>query len=445
MNTTSPVTAQGGYQDNNKAIFIIGGLFFVFGFVTWLGSVLIPYLKLACELSNFESYLVTFAFYISYLIMALPAAGILKITGYKNGMFAGLIVMSIGTLLFIPAALSRTYGLFLTGLFVQGTGLAILQTASNPYVTILGPKESAVRRMSIMGICNGIAGIIAPLILGAVALKGTDNIEARISVMNIIQKQEFLDALAQRVILPYIIMAIVLALLAIGVYFSGLPDINTDQQEPEAKSPGETKTSILQFPHLLLGVFTLFLYVGVEVIAADTIINFGKFQGIPLSTAKFFTSFTLCGMLLGYIFGIICVPRYFSQRQALITSSFAGMGLVLLALFVKGQSAVLFIALLGLANSLMWPAIWPLAINGLGRFTKTGSSLLVMAIGGGALLPLLYGHLADLFNPGQAYWMLLPCYAFISFYALKGYKTGLKSHQNDKKLKDEGLVVESQL
>lgn len=421
---TSSVTESNFHIKDNRAIYIIGALFFVFGFVTWLGSVLIPYLKLACELSNFEAYLVTFAFYISYLFMALPAAGLLKITGYKNGMFAGLLVMSVGTLFFIPAAFSRTYGLFLTGLFVQGTGLAILQTAANPYVTILGPKESAAKRMSIMGICNGVAGIIAPLILGAIALKDTDGLEARLAKVTLFEKQELLDALANRVIVPYLIMAIILAVLAVSVFFSGLPNINTDHEEPQVADRKEVKTSVMQFPHLLLGVLTLFLYVGVEVIAADTIINFGSYQGIALSTARFFTSFTLGGMLIGYIIGIVCIPRYFSQRNALITSSLMGMTFVLFALFVQGYSSVLFIALLGLANSLMWPAIWPLAINGLGKFTKTGSSLLVMGIGGGAVLPLLYGHLADIFNPKEAYWMLLPCYAFIAFYAIKGYRVG---------------------
>src|SRR5664279_3278814 len=186
-----------------RPIFIIGTLFFVFGFVTWLGSVLIPYLRIACQLNNFTSYLVAFSFYISYMVMAIPAASVLKLTGYKKGMSLGLFIMALGSSLFIPAALMRTYPIFLTGLFIQGAGLAILQTASNPYITILGPLESAARRISIMGICNGIAGVIAPLILGAIILQDADGITARIAGMAANQKNDILDSLAHRVIVPY--------------------------------------------------------------------------------------------------------------------------------------------------------------------------------------------------------------------------------------------------
>lgn len=409
-----------------KAIVIIGVLFFVFGFVTWLGSVLIPYLRIACQLTNFESYLVTFAFYISYLVMALPAAGILKFTGFKRGMAAGLLMMAAGTLIFIPAALSRTYGLFLTGLFIQGTGLSILQTASNPYITILGPRESAAKRISIMGICNGVAGIIAPIVLGMVVLQDADTLQGSITAMPPAARELALDALAFKVIAPYSLMAVVLILLSITIYFSSLPEV--DEEEDDTSGEKATgKSSIFQFSHLLLGVVALFLYVGVEVVAADTIISYGASQGIALSTAKFFTSFTLGGMLLGYVVGIICIPRYISQRQALIISSFLGMTFAFAALFLKSMASVLFIAMLGVANSLMWPSIWPLAIHGLGRFTRIGSSMLVMAIGGGAVIPLLYGHLADMWSPGQAYWILIPCYLFITFYALRGYRAGIKS------------------
>jgi MFS transporter, FHS family, L-fucose permease len=412
---------------SGKAIVIIGVLFFVFGFVTWLGSVLIPYLRIACQLTNFESYLVTFAFYISYLVMALPAAGILKFTGFKRGMAAGLLLMAIGTLVFIPAALSRTYGLFLTGLFVQGAGLSILQTASNPYITILGPRESAAKRISIMGICNGVAGIIAPIVLGMVVLQDADALHNTVAAMAPAAKEVALSALAYKVIMPYSLMAVVLILLAVAIYFSSLPEVNEEEEKDAGTEKAAERTSIFQFPHLLLGVVTLFLYVGVEVIAADTIISYGASQGIALSTAKFFTSFTLGGMLLGYIIGIICIPRYLSQRQALIISSFLGIAFALMALFLKSMASVFFIAMLGIANSLMWPSIWPLAIHGLGRFTRIGSSMLVMAIGGGAVIPLLYGHLADIWSPGQAYWILIPCYLFITFYALRGYRARIKT------------------
>jgi glucose/galactose transporter len=406
----------------SNPMIIIGTLFFVFGFVTWLGSVLIPYLKIACELNDFESYLVAFSFYISYFIMAIPSAWVLKKTGYKKGMSLGLVIMSAGALVFIPAAFSRLYILFLAGLFIQGVGLSVLQTASNPYVTMLGSRESAARRISIMGVCNGVAGVIAPILLGIVALKDADLIRDKITHLSALQKAAELDELAKRVVLPYVIMMIVLLLLAVLVFYSGLPELDGDGENEKQGIADAHKTSILQFPHLLLGVFTLFLYVGVEVIAGDTIIRYGSYQGIPLSKARFFTSCTLVNMLIGYIIGILCIPRYIAQAKALYISSIAGLFFAALALITHGMLSVVFISLLGLANALMWPSIWPLAITGLGRFTRIGSSLLIMAIGGGALLPLLYGRLSDLFNPHTAYWVLIPCYSFILYYAYHGHK-----------------------
>jgi glucose/galactose transporter len=409
---------------------IIGSLFFIFGFVTWLCSVLIPYLQISCQLNNFQSYLVAFAFYISYFVMAIPSGRVLKITGYKNGISLGLLLMAVGSLIFIPAAIYRTYSIFLIGLFVQGAGMAVLQTAANPYVTILGPEESAAKRMSIMGICNGIAGIIAPAILGVIILNNADTITSGLKSMNPIDKITALNALAQKVIFPYIIITIILIALAILIYRSTLPEIDEPSEEDEEDNVGyfkkSSKTSISQFPHLLIGVFTLFLYVGVEVIAGNTIIQYGTYQNIPISTAKFFTSFTLTAMLAGYLVGIVCIPKYFSQKSALKYSAVIGIIFILLALFTHGLISVMFIALLGLSNSLMYPSIWPLAIGGLGKFTKVGSSLLVMAISGGALLPLLYGWLADQVNAQQAYWIVVPCYLMIGYYAVWGHKIGRK-------------------
>ncbi|NEU07027.1 sugar MFS transporter [Flavihumibacter sp. R14] len=410
-------------------IIIIGSLFFVFGFITWLNSVLIPYLKIACELNNFESYLVAFAFYISYLVMAIPSAWILRVTGFKNGMSVGLLIIAAGALLFIPAAISRTYILFLLGLFIQGTGLAVLQTASNPYITILGPIESAAKRISIMGICNKVAGMIAPLVLGAVTLKDADVLVRTISTMTLEQKELQLDILASKVILPYVIIIITLALLAVLIYFSSLPQVDSDKEDPALAEQNTGKTSVLQFPHLVWGVLALFLYVGVEVMAGDTIISYGASQGISLATAKFFTSATLAAMIIGYIAGIACIPKYISQENALKVCAALGILFSLGAVMTDGYVSVLFIALLGLANSLMWPAIWPLAIADLGRFTKMGASLLIMAIAGGALLPLLYGFLADQFSPGSAYAIMIPCYMVIFYFAASGHKirTGKKA------------------
>ena len=412
------------HKTNAKPLIIIGLLFFIFGFVTWVNSVLIPYLQIACQLNNFQAYLVAFAFYISYFVMAVPSAGILKKTGYKKGMSLGLLLVAVGSVIFVPAAIYRTYFIFLIGLFVQGAGLAVLQTAANPYVTILGPEESAARRMSIMGVCNGIAGILAPAILGAIILNNADALTEQLAHLTGTAKQAKLDVLASKVIFPYCIIAFILIVLAVIIYRSVLPDINESEETSDFVDTLPAKTSIFNFPHLLIGVFTLFLYVGVEVIAGNTIIRYGTYQGIPLSTAKFFTSFTLTGMLAGYLIGIICIPKYLTQQTALKYSAVFGIFFALIALATHGFVSVMFVALLGLANSLMYPSIWPLAIGGLGRFTKIGSSFLVMAISGGALLPLLYGWLADNFNPQQAYWLVIPCYAVIGYYAIAGHKVG---------------------
>jgi MFS transporter, FHS family, L-fucose permease len=403
------------------SISIIGSLFFIFGFVTWLNGILIPYFKIACDLTNFQSLFVAFAFYISYTVMALPSSWVLKKTGFKRGMMVGLLVMAVGTLTFIPAAMSRTYGLFLTGLFIMGTGLALLQTASNPYITIIGNRETAARRFGIMGICNKLAGAIAPLILAYFILNDGDAFVANLKTLDDAARAIALDNLAQRVIMPYIVMSIVLALLGLMIRFSPLPDVETEQEETSAASSRKVK-SIMEFPHLVLGVLTLFFYVGAEVIAGDTIIRYGISLGINISTAKVYTSFTLVAMVIGYSLGILLIPRIISQRMALVWSAVLGMIFSLCVLLTAGKMSVMFVGILGFANAMVWPAIWPLVIHDLGKFIKTGSALLIMAIAGGAILPLLWGKLADNYSSHQAYAILLPCYVIIFLYATWWYK-----------------------
>jgi MFS transporter, FHS family, L-fucose permease len=408
------------------SITIIGVLFFIFGFITWINGTLIPYLKIACQLkTDLESYLVATAFFIAYAVMALPASFVLKKTGYKKGMSIGLFVMALGAIIFVPAANTRDFNLFLLGLFIIGSGLALLQTASNPYATIIGPIESAAKRISIMGICNKVAGILASLIFGYIALNNTDALEASLQTMDAIAKEETLNNLATRVVVPYIILAIALSVLAIAVLFSPLPDINDGEGETESdKNVSATKTSIVQFPYLLLGVLAIFLYVGAEVIAGDTIISYGKSLGIDMSYARYFTIGTLACMLLGYVIGIFTIPKFLSQEFALKACAILGIIFASLAIVTPGITSVIFIALLGLANSLMWPAIWPLAIGGLGKFTKTGSALLVMAIAGGAILPLVYGKISLSLGNQQGYLILIPCYVYILYFAIKGHKLG---------------------
>ncbi|MCO6483874.1 MAG: sugar MFS transporter [Flavobacteriales bacterium] len=404
------------------AVLIIGVLFFLFGFVTWINGPLISYLKIVCELnSGAEPFYVTFAFYIAYFVTALPMAWVLGKTGMKRGMMYGLFTMALGALLFIPAAQGRSYGMFLGGLFIIGTGLSLLQTASNPYITVVGPIESAAARISVMGICNKMAGVIAPFALGALLLADADTLQADLRTLQGDALAARLDELASRIMMPYAVMAGALVLLGLFVRFSPLPELDPEVDAPGVATDGR---GILSFPNLVLGVVALFFYVGVEVMAGDTITVYGQEIGLPLGEAKHLTSYTMMGMVAGYIIGIIAIPRFISQSKALAASAVLGVVFTVAATQLNGYASVMCIALLGLANALVWPAIWPLAIDGLGRHTKTGSALLIMAIAGGALLPLVYGQLAG--EPGighqQAYWMMVPCYLFILWYGVKGHK-----------------------
>jgi glucose/galactose transporter len=424
-------------------IIIIAGLFFIFGFVTWINGALIPFMKTINELTDAESYLVASASYISFVVMALPASSIINKIGYKKGMSLGLIIMAIGALVFIPAANARTYWMFLTAIFIQGAGMTLLQTASNPYITILGPIESAAKRIAIMGIANKVAGSLGSVIFGAILLSGIDEIKDKLSVVDSTEKASLLDTMADSVVTPYIAMAVVLFILGILIRKAPLPHVEAAPIE-ENTTGEKAKSSIFQFPHLWLGVLALFVYVGVEVVAGDTIIAYGISLDIPVEQAKFFTLFTLMAMVATYALGVILIPKYISQAFALKASAILGILLSFCIVFTSGFTSVLFVAALGIANALVWPAIWPLALTGMGKFTKTASALLIMAISGGAIIPPLYGALVDnkkesLIVDGVSevsamaeaasfgYWILLPCYLIIFYYAFWGHKVGLKS------------------
>ncbi|HWB93404.1 MAG TPA: sugar MFS transporter [Puia sp.] len=411
-----------------SAIYIIGALFFIFGFVTWLNSTLILYLKLVCQLqTDVQGFLVTSAFYMSYFVLSLPAAQVLKVTGFKRGMAFGLIVMAVGALLFIPAASQRSFPLFLLGLFIQGGGLSLLQTASNPYISILGPIESAAKRISIMGICNKGAGALAPLIFGFVLLNGTDAVQKKLeATQDPVIRSQLLTELAGRVTMPYLVIAAILLIVAWLIFRSHLPEIETEEPA-SGTAVAEEKKNIFGYPHLLLGVLCIFLYIGVEVMAGDAIAVYGKSEGMSIAASKNFGSYTLFTMLAGYIIGVICIPKYFSQQAALRASAILGLVFSTLTFLTTGYTAILFIALLGLANALMWPAIWPLAIDGLGRHIKTGSAMLVMGIAGAAVIPQIYASLKGdphIGNKLAFIYCMLPCYLFILYYAVYGYKAG---------------------
>lgn len=387
-------------------LLIIAALFSTFGFLTWLNSVLIAFFKEAFSLSTVGSNLVAFAFFISYTLMAIPSSAVLKRTGFKNGMSLGLIVMAVGTLIFVPAAKAVSYPLFLVGLFLIGIGMTVLQTASNPYATIIGPRESAAQRISFLGIANKLAGIGSQLIFGNLLLSGSETLTGA-------------ESLA-RLVAPYLILTGVLVAVAVLIRFSNLPEVSEEQND----TPNDVAThdSVWQFPNLVLGVLALFCYVGAEVIAGDTIINYGKALGFDNTEAKYFTTYTLYGLLAGYLLGIFLIPRYVSQQTALRFGAVYGLILTVATLLTSGFTSVLCVALLGFGLAPIWPALWPLALNRLGRFTKIGSALLIMGISGGALLPLVHGYLTDTYNPQIAYAMLLPLFGFILYYAVSGHK-----------------------
>ncbi|MFT3885687.1 MAG: sugar MFS transporter [Flavobacteriales bacterium] len=406
----------------SSAVAIIGVLFFLFGFTTWINGPLINYLKIICQLEDgAEPFYVTSAFYIAYFVTALPMAWVLGRTGMKNGMMYGLFVMAAGAFCFIPAAQGRSYPLFLLGLFLLGTGLSLLQTASNPYITVVGPIESAAARISVMGICNKMGGFIAPFVIGFLLMGDADSLLEELAGLHGAAHAARLDEIAQRVIMPYSVMGVALIALGLMIRFSPLPELDPQVDAPGVATDGR---GLFSFPNLVLGAIALFLYVGVEVMAGDTIGTYAQSQGMGLGDAKHLTSYTLACMIVGYIIGIICIPRFLSQSKALAGSAISGVVITLAAISLKGLPSVLCIALLGLANALVWPAIWPLAIEGLGRHTKAGGALLIMAIAGGAVLPPLYGHLAKYPGIGhqQAYWIMVPCYLFILWYGLKGHK-----------------------
>jgi len=414
------------------SVIIIALLFFIFGFTTWINAILIPYFKIACELNNAESLFVAFAFYIAYLVMAVPAAHLLERVGFKKGILIGFWIMSLGALIFIPAALSRMYGIFLLGLFSIGTGLAILQPAANTYITLIGSKERAAQRMSIMGVCNKTAGIIAPLLLASVILRPTDTeLFKQLPFMNELTRNAVLDELIQRVIVPYSIMAVILFSLGLLVRYSVLPEIDTNNEDATVAGANSEKTSIIHFPHLILGAIALFLHVGSQVVGINTIIGYAQSLNLPLLEAKVFPSYILGITMFGFLSGIVLIPKFVKHLNVLRICTTSAIVLTFTFFIVNGQVIFLghtadvsiwILVLLGLSNSLMYSTIWPLALNGLGRHTKMGGSILIMGLSGSAIVPLIYGYFADRFNPHDAYWVLLPCYIYLVYYAFHGYR-----------------------
>lgn len=430
-------------KSNLGPLAVIGALFFIFGFVTWQNGALVPYLQMVLQLSETEALLIAVTFYFAFTLVALPSASLLEKIGYKNGIIVGLLVLVVGFLVYIPAAQSKLFWLFLIAQFIIGSGLTLLQTAANPYVVKVGPIESAAVRIMFMGLMNKGAGVIVPLVFTAIVIGDFSGVTATsLTAMSEAERLQTINGLADGLVNPYIGMAVIFVLLAGIMKKISLPelDLSHDDEGQDAThdASGNDKTSIMQFPSLILGALTIFVYVGAEVIAGDTIGLFASNLGVANATSL--TSYTMAFMLIGYALGIVLIPRVMSQEFALKASAITGIVFSLLVVFSDTGSTsvsdilwgwtaiptlpntITFIALLGFSNAIVWPAVWPLALEGLGKFTSKGSALLIMGISGGALLPLVYGLLSETINGQSAYWMMIPIYCFILFYAIKGHK-----------------------
>jgi fucose permease len=424
-----------------KSMIILALLFFIFGLVSWVNTILIPYFQLTLQLSNFQSYLVTFAFYIAYLVMAIPSSFLLNKVGYKRGMMFGLWCMALGALLFVPAAYWRIYQLFLLGLFLLGVGLAILQSAANPYVTIVGPIDSAAKRMSIVGTGNKLAGVIANLIFAAVVIRESDRVLIREIEAGAYTGESLnaaLDTLIKGVITPYLVLAVALFVFGIVVRYSTLPELDPSVVNKRSTEDENSHKSIIQYPALVLGVVAMFFHVGTQMIALGTSIQYAGTMGESLSgLARNIPSYTMFLTFIGYFLGIALIPKYLKQRNALLIC--ASINLVLSALIITTSGTVNFLGMttdislwylvmMGLPNALLYAGIWPLAINRLGKYTNLGSAFLVMALSGSAIMPIVYNSFVEMNSSLSAfdamklaYWVLIPCFAYIVWYAAHGY------------------------
>lgn len=394
----------------NKKNFVIplafiGMMFFAIGFALGINSFLIPVLNGTLGVSSGKSYLILAATFSTFIIFGYPASLTIAKIGYKRTMSLSFLLFAAAFALFIPSAHYESFTLFLIASFVSGIANTFLQASVNPYITILGPIDSAAKRMSIMGICNKLAWPVAPVFLAFIIGKNTT------------------DTLISDLFLPFYIITAIFIVLGIISLFAPLPEVKAAGEDSESADDcpyAANKSSIWEFPHLLLGALTLFFYVGVETVALGTLVDYATWLG--LADASSYAWISPVGMVIGYICGIIFIPKYLSQSNALIICSLLGIAGSLLVVLTPGPISIWFISLMALGCSLMWPALWPLAMADLGKFTKTGASFLVMAIAGGAVIPTIFGFMKDTVGAQNSYWIALPIFLFILYYGVSGYK-----------------------
>lgn len=411
--TTSTVSGTASQQNYTFALSALTTLFFMWGFLTCLNDILIPHLKEVFDLNYTQGMLIQFCFFGAYFLVSLPAGLLVKKVGYKTGAVIGLVIAALGCLMFYPAAAMREYAVFLAALFVLAGGITVLQVSANPYVAILGKPETASSRLTLTQAFNSFGTTIAPMIGGALIL-------GAVTVDSNLTGDALLQAKAHAVQIPYVVLASALLLLAAVFAFLKLPVIVDEALPASAEDSG----SAWQYSHLVLGAVGIFVYVGGEVAIGSLLVNFmglPEIAGLAEKDAANFVSYYWGGAMVGRFIGSAVMQKV-PGGTVLAFNALAAVVLILVAVFTSGSLAMWAILAVGLCNSVMFPTIFSLAVTGLGRHTSQGSSILCMAIVGGALIPLAQGALADSLGLQLSFLLPILCYLYIVFYGLKGHK-----------------------
>lgn len=402
-------------ENNRFAIILLTSLFFLWGFALNLNPILIPHLKKACQLSDVQSALIDSASYIAYFLMAIPAGKFMKKFGYKGGIILGLVLFAVGAFLFFPAAGIRSYVFFLAALFIIACGLAFLETAANPYITVLGDPKTATFRINFAQSFNGLAATLAPLIGGHFILSGQTYTPEQEAAMSPQQLNNYLQGEANSVQIPFLIIGIVVLLVAIFIWKTRLPDIAEDEAVHVEKS-------IFKERNLIWGVLAQFFYVGGQVCISSFFIRFSKsVAGIDEKQAALFLSAALLGFMVGRFIGTFLM-KYIAPAKLLAAYSVINMGLLALAVLSNGKVAVYALVGVEFFMSIMFPTIFSLSIYGLGAKTKEGSSLVIMGIAGGAVFPVIMGKLSDATNIQTSYIVPAVCFIVVLYFALRNLR-----------------------
>jgi MFS transporter, FHS family, L-fucose permease len=398
---------------------LVTSLFFLWAFVHNLEPILIPHLRKACQLSDLQSALVDSAVYLAYFLMALPAGLVMRKYGFRKGIIIGLLLYAIGALLFIPAASTRAYPFFLGALFVVAAGCTFLETVANPYVTLLGKPEGATTRLNLSQSFNGLGAFIAPLLGGMFILSGVELTPAEISAMPVDQMDAYLQSEADTVKIPYLVIALVV-LLVMGLFlFYRTPEPGQNASENKG-----SLAQALQRKHLSAGVITQFFYVGAQVCVTSFFIRFAQYtNATPEKTAAIWLSWAMFGFMVGRFVGT-ALTKFIAPNRLLAIYAFACIALLALAVGTKSELALIALALIPFFESIMFPTIFSLAIDDLKENTELGSSLVVMAIVGGAFFPLIMGYVSDQSNIQLSYLVPMICFLAVAWFGWKGHRLG---------------------